>query len=723
MIRKSFVILMMAALFAGNVARADEGMWIPILIEKYNIKLMQEKGFKLTAEDIYSVNQASMKDAIVIFGGGCTGEVISGEGLLITNHHCGYSRIQSHSSLEHDYLTNGFWAMSKEEELPNPRLSVTFLKWMADVTDKVLEGVREGMSEEERERIIGENSARIRREAIEGTHYTASVRPFYMGNQYFLFVNEVFRDVRLVGAPPSAIGKFGGETDNWVWPRHTGDFSLFRIYSHKDGKPADYSKDNVPYKPGHFFPISLKGVQEGDFTMVFGYPGSTIQYVPSYHIDMVKNHLNPKMIELRGKKIEIYEDEMAKDALVRIQYSSKKSDVANSWKKWIGELQGLERLKTIEKKKEYEARFQTWATSNPSLKAKYGNLLPRYSELYGELVRYNVVNNFTNEVFFSSGIEALAQSRSYRSLIALASSDASPDQLKTAAGNAASSAEGFFKNYDVRVDRRIAVAMLELYSRIIPVENQAPEFIKLNQKYKGNFSVAVEDMYSKTVFADQAKLNAFLANFSKGSAKKLAKDPLYILAVDVDNYLATNYRGEVSRINSEITRLNKVYMAAQMEFEPERRFYPDANSTLRVTYGEVKGYDSRDAVYHQHYTTLKGIMEKDNPNIYDYDVPQKLRDLYAARDFGRYTQDGEVPVCFIATNHTTGGNSGSPVINAEGHLIGVNFDRAWEGVASDMAFNPEQSRNISLDIRYALFIIDKLAGAGYLLDEMILVDK
>ncbi len=720
--RKLLVLTIVFVVLSAGYAKADEGMWIPILIEKLNIRLMQENGFKLTAEDIYSVNQASMKDAIVNFGG-CTAEVISGEGLMITNHHCGYGQIQSHSTLEHDYLTNGFWAMSSDQELANPRTTATFLRRMEDVTDKVLAGVKDGMTEEERDRIVNANSEKIRSEAVAGTNYSASVRPFYMGNQYFLFINEVYRDVRLVGAPPSAIGKFGGETDNWVWPRHTGDFSLFRIYANKENKPADYSKDNVPYKPGYFFPISLKGVQEGDFTMVFGYPGSTIQYVPSYHIDMIKNHLNPKMIELRGKKIEIYEDEMAKDALVRIQYSSKKSGVANAWKKWIGELQGLERMKTIEKKKEYEVRFQAWADASADRKAKYGNLLPEYEKLYSSLVRYNVVNSFTNEVFFSSGIEAISNARGFRSLVALAESDASPEALKSAAENAANSSAGFFKNYNVNVDKRIAVSMLELYARIIPAENQAPSFKSLNQKYKGDFNAAVEAMYAKTLFADETRLKAFLGNFTKGSAKKITADPLYIIAVDVDKYLGDNYRAEVNQINGEIQKLNKIYMAAQMEFEPSRTFYPDANSTLRLTYGKVKGYDSRDAVYHKHYTTLKGIMEKDNPNIYDYDVPQRLRDLYAERDFGRYTQDGEVPVCFIATNHTTGGNSGSPVINAEGHLIGVNFDRAWEGVASDMAFNPDQSRNISLDIRYALFIIDKFAGAGYLLDEMKIIEK
>jgi len=362
-----------------------------------------------------------------------------------------------------------------------------------------------------------------------------------MGNQYFLFVSESFRDVRLVGAPPSAIGKFGGETDNWVWPRHTGDFSLFRIYAGKDNKPADYSADNVPYKPGYFFPISLKGVQEGDFTMVFGYPGSTIQYVPSYHIEMVKEHLNPKMIELRGTKIAIYEEEMAKDPLVRIKYASKKSGVANAWKKWIGEQQGLERMKTIDRKREYETRFQAWANSTPGLKAKYGNLLPSYNELYATLKQYNVVNNFTNEVFFSSGVEAIGHARSYRSLVSLSQTDATPDALARAAENAANSASSFFRNYDRNMDKRIFVAVMELYSKVIPEASQAPEFKKMQQKYKGNFAAAVEDLYSRTLFADEAKLKAFLASFNKGAAKKLAKDPFYVLATDVDDYPSPLY--------------------------------------------------------------------------------------------------------------------------------------------------------------------------------------
>jgi hypothetical protein len=541
-----------------------------------------------------------------------------------------------------------------------------------------------------------------------------------MGNQYFLFVNETFRDIRLVGAPPTAIGKFGGETDNWIWPRHTGDFSLFRIYADKNNKPADYSEDNVPYKPVYYFPISLKGVNEGDFTMVFGYPGSTSEYVPSFHIDMVKNYVNPIMIAIRTKKIEIMEAAMATDPLIRIQYSAKKSGIANSWKKWIGEIQGLDKMNTIGKKQEYEAKFKQWVSEDNSRMAKYGNILSLYKELYSALKDYNLVNSFTNEVM--NGAEAVGFARSLRNLADLYEKNSGEDVIKTAKENLLAGSKEFFKNYNRATDKKLFVAVMKMYGENLDPEWQATEYIKLKNRCKGNFGAVVDKFYDQTVFADEAKYNNFVTTFSISSLAKLKRDPFYILAVNSNDFITNNVGGELNRLNGEIQKLNKIYMAAQMEFDKEKVFYPDANSTLRVTYGQVKGYKSKDAVYFTHYTTLKGIMEKDNPDIYDYDVPDKLKELYQKRDFGRYTQDGEVPVCFIANNHTTGGNSGSPVINAEGQLIGVNFDRAWEGVASDMAFNPEQSRNISLDIRYALFIIDKFAGAGYLLKEMTIIE-
>jgi len=711
-----FVITLVAS------AIPDEGMWIPILIEKYNIKLMQEKGFKLTAEDIYSVNKACMKDAVMSFGGGCTGEFISGEGLIITNHHCGYGTIQRLSTLEKDYLTNGFWAMSREEEIPSPGLFITILKRMEDVTDKVLKGVTEGMDGEARQKVINTNSEEIRRSAVEGTNYTARISPFYMGNQYFLMVYETFNDVRFVGAPPSAIGKFGGETDNWVWPRHTGDFSLWRVYANKENKPAGFSKDNVPYKPLYHFPISLKGVHEGDFTMVFGYPGSTSEYAPSYYIDMMKNHINPKRIAIQTAKIEIMEAAMNTDPLIRLQYSAKKSGIANGWKKSIGENLGLERMKTIEKKQAYEKRMTDWINADEGRKAKYGALLPSYEKLYSQLADYSLVNSITSDAFFSSGAESVGFARNIMTLAGLFEKEPDQARISIVKSELLASAKGFFKNYNRETDKKLFVAVMDLYGKSLDPKWQAPEYIKISNACKGDFQTLADKVYSTTIFADEAKFTAFVNAFNKGSVAKIEKDPLYRLARSAGNFISENVRGEVNRLSSEIQKLNPLYMTLQMEFDKDRVFYPDANSTLRVAYGSVKGYYSKDAIYFKHYSTLKGIIEKDNPAIFDYDVPDKLKQLYSSKDFGRYTQDGEVPVCFIANNHTTGGNSGSPVLNADGHLIGVNFDRAWEGVASDMAYNPDQSRNISLDIRFALFIIDKFAGAGYLLKEMTLME-
>jgi hypothetical protein len=713
--------LLLTILFTPAL-RADEGMWIPLLIEKYNIKLMREKGFKLSAEDIYSVNKACMKDAVFQFGGGCTGEVISSDGLIITNHHCGYSQIQKHSTLAHDYLTNGFWAMSREEELANPGLSVTFLKRMEDVTEKVLNGVTDKMADEERLKVISSNISEIIKYATEGTGYSASVRPFYMGNQFFLFINESFKDIRLVGAPPSSIGRFGGETDNWVWPRHTGDFSLFRIYADKNNKPADFSKANVPYKPLYHFPISLKGVKEGDFTMVFGYPGTTSEYVPSYYIDLVKNSVNPKMIEIRTRKIEIMEAAIDTDPLIRIQYSAKKTGIANSWKKWIGENKGLEKMGTIGKKEEFEKKLTEWINADNNRTVKYGNILPSYKLLYTQLKEYSLVNSYTNEVFFNSGADVISFSRNIKALADLIKKQGDQDQINVMKINLLETGRNFFNNFNQPTDKKLFVAVMSMYGENLDLKWQAPEYIKLKKSCKGNFSTIADKLYAKSVFTDEARFKAFITGFNSSGITRLNNDPFYRLAMDVTDFLTTKVRAELGRINIEIQKLNRDYMLAQMEYDSERIFYPDANSTLRVAYGKVSGYYSKDAVYFTYFTTLKGIMEKDDPRIYDYNVPEKLRQLYKTKDYGRYTQDGEVPVCFIANNHTTGGNSGSPVINADGQLVGVNFDRAWEGVASDLSFSPDQSRNISLDIRYALFIIDKFAGAGYLLKEMTIIE-
>ncbi|MBN1388634.1 MAG: S46 family peptidase [Bacteroidales bacterium] len=719
---KKLLIALLLVTFTTPFVRSDEGMWIPLLIEKFNIEIMQEKGFKLTAEDIYSVNRACMKDGVMIFGGGCTAELISPEGLLITNHHCGYGSIQSHSSLEHDYLTDGFWAMSREEELPNPGLTVTFLKYMEDVTDRVMNGVNKRMSEDEKNEIIEANISAIVAEATEGNHFSAFVRPFYMGNQFFLFVNETYRDVRLVGAPPSAIGKFGGDTDNWMWPRHTGDFSLFRIYAGKDNMPADYSEDNIPYEPAYYFPISLNGVDEGDFTMVFGYPGGTSQYVPSYHISMLTDYIYPKMIELREKKLDIIKEDMDADPEVRIKYSSKAASISNSWKRWIGEKSGIEKLGTIDKKKEFEKEFTAWVKEKRKREKNYGHLLTSYKSLYEQMQEYSLVNSYTSETIGRSGVEAINMASAFIPLVEAVNNEVGDDELQIILEGLSSRISRFFHNYNMPTDRKLFVAMLELYGKNLDEKWQVPEYKELYKSCNGNFAVIADDIYTQSVFTNHEKAAQFVSNFDSRLISELEIDPLYILARGVRVFLDERVRDKYIEVSGKIANLDRLYMKAQMEFAGDEVLWPDANFTLRVAYGEVGGYESRDAVYYTHYTTLEGIMEKDNPEIYDYDVPDKLKELYYAKDYGRYGQNGKMPVCFIADNHTTGGNSGSPVINAEGHLIGVNFDRAWEGVMSDLMFNPEQSRNISLDIRYALFLIDKFAGAGYLLDEMTIVE-
>jgi hypothetical protein len=714
--KHSLLLILLISLVSGT-ARADEGMWIPVLIEKYNIRIMQENGFKLTAEDIYSINKASMKDAVVLFGGGCTGEFISDKGLILTNHHCGYGSIQKHSTLEHDYLTDGFWAATKEEELSNPGLSVTIMKYMEDVTEKVLEGVTDDLDAEKREALINANITAINAEAIKGTHYVSMVMPFFLGNQYFLIVNEVFSDVRLVGAPPSAIGKFGGDTDNWVWPRHTGDFSLFRVYADSSNKPAAYSADNVPYKPAYHFPVSLKGVKEGDFTMVFGYPARTQEYAPSNHIKMLKDVIYPKQVGIRGSKISIMEQEMARDPLVRIKYAGKSFGLANGWKKWIGEIQSLDKINGIARKEAFEKEFSDWVAADPVRTAKYGKLFGQYDEIYETYSTLFLVNNYTSEVFFNNGAEPAWLANSFRGAVNMAATE-SPDLEKELA-RLQSLAGSFFRNYDDAVARRLFVAVMDLYGKNIDPEWQSEAYKELYASCNGNFKSVTDKLFARSVFTDERKVQELLDKFD---AKKVKKDPFFILASSASDLLDTKVRPELSALDARLAGLNRTYMAAQMEQGRDKVFYPDANFTLRLSYGKVMGYDSRDAVYYKHYTTLTGVIEKDNPGIYDYDVPDKLKELYLKKDFGRYAVNGDVPVCFVANNHTSGGNSGSPVLNADGQLIGINFDRAWEGVASDIMFNPLQSRNISLDIRYILFIIDKFAGADYLIQEMTLAE-
>ena len=508
--KQSLLMVLLITLLSGT-AKADEGMWIPVLIEKYNIRIMQENGFKLTAEDIYSINKASMKDAVVLFGGGCTGEFISDKGLILTNHHCGFGSIQNHSTLEHDYLNDGFWASTKDEELSNPGLSVTIMKYMEDVTKKVLEGVTDDMDAEKREALINANITAINAGAVRGTHYSSMVMPFFLGNQYFLIVNEVFRDVRLVGAPPSAIGKFGGDTDNWVWPRHTGDFSLFRVYADSSNKPAAYSAGNVPYKPAWHFTVSLKGVNEGDFTMVFGYPARTQEYAPSNHIRMLKDVIYPKQVEIRGTKIAIMEQEMAGDPLVRIKYSTKAYGLSNGWKKWIGEIQSLDKINGIARKEAFEKEFSDWAAADQVRTAKYGTLFGQYDEIYKTYSTLSHVNNYTSEVFFNDGVEPAGLANSFRSAVKMAGAK-SPD-LEKELTRLQSTAADFFKDYDDAVAKRLFVAVMDLYGKNIAPEWQSQAYKELYASCNGNFQSVTDKMFTRSIFTDEKKVRELLGNF------------------------------------------------------------------------------------------------------------------------------------------------------------------------------------------------------------------
>jgi len=720
---KKLFFLFLAFLLIFSNLKAGEGIWLPLLLEQMNEKEMQDMGMKITAKDIYDINNSSLKDAIVIFGGGCTGEIVSSEGLLLTNHHCGYGSIQKHSTLEHNYLDEGFWAMNRDEELPNPGLSVTFLISMEDVTEKTLEGVTSEMSEDERRKKIKENSKIIKEEAIKDTHYKAVLKPFYNGNKYYLFVNEVFTDVRLVGAPPSSIGKFGGDTDNWMWPRHTGDFSVFRVYADSANNPAPYSVNNVPYQPKKHLEISLEGVEEGDFTFVFGYPGTTNEYATSYEVDNIVNKINPIRIDLRTQRLQILAAEMENDPLVRIQYSAKYAGIANGWKKMQGESKGIARNSAIEKKQDLEKSFITWANSNANNKKMYGNLIPAFETSYAQMRDYDYAFYYLIEA--GLGVELFRFANSFGNLIRKSKDEKiDNEEIQKIATRQISAINSFYKDYVPSIDEKVCAKMLSAYSSDLSAEFQPAILIELNKKYKGDFNSYAAKLMKKSIFAHKEKLIALMENYKRKDYKKLEKDMAYSFISQTLNFYRTHVQPEMSILGKETDSLQRIYMKGLMEMQKDKRFYPDANFTMRITYGNVAGYEPADGVAYKHYTTLDGIMEKENPDIYDYKVEDKLKELYKAKDYGRYAdKDGKMHVGFIGTNHTTGGNSGSPVLDANGRLIGLNFDRAWEGTMSDLNYDPRYCRNITVDIRYCLFIMDKFANAGHLVDEMTIVEE
>ncbi|HRU86985.1 MAG TPA: S46 family peptidase [Tenuifilum sp.] len=716
MIKRLTTLLLGFLLLVSSAIKADEGMWLLPLLQKYNIQAMQQKGFKLTADDIYNLNQASIKDAVIIFGRGCTGEVVSDQGLVLTNHHCGYGAIQQHSTPEHDYLEDGFWAKSFEEEIPTPGLTATFLIRIEDVTDQVNAAFKPEMSEADRDKAAMEIGRKIAKQATDGTHYTASVRSFFGGNQYFLLVYEVFNDVRLVGAPPSSIGKFGHDTDNWMWPRHTGDFSVFRIYASKDNKPADYSRENVPYKPKHFLPISLKGVNNGDFTMIMGYPGSTQRYMTSVEVQERINILNANRIYVRGIKQEIWLKDMQADKAVNIKYASKYAGSSNYWKNSIGMNKALKRLKVYDFKKQQEEEFTKWVLASPERQQKYGEALSLINEGVTGRKEYLHASQYISEALFS-GTEIIGMAAMTRSLVDALKGNKTEEVTKISKSLKARS-ENFYKNYNTPTDQKTAKAMFRIFMENVPLTYQPDIFNTIRTKYKGDVDKFVDQMFAKTMFTDPAKFNAFL---DKPNLKVLEKDPVYVAAASISNKY-----DEISKamapFNEKLQRGQRLYIAGVLEMNEGKAMYPDANFTMRLTYGEIKDYYPMDAVHYDYLTTLDGVMEKEDPDNWEFVVPAKLKELYNSKDYGRYGKDGKMPVAFISTNDITGGNSGSPVMNGNGELIGIAFDGNWEAMSGDIVFENKLQRTISVDIRYVLFVIDKYAGATRLIDEMKIIE-
>lgn len=699
-------------------AFADEGMWLPQLLETLNAKEMKKMGMKINASDIYNINKGSLKDAIVSLGGFCTAEVISDKGLLLTNHHCGFDAIQNHSTLQNNYIRDGFWAASHKDELSNEGLTATFIIRIDDVTAAVLAGVSATMTERERQSAIDKNLDAVKKNAAKESWQDLLVKPFFDGNKYYLFVTETYRDVRLVGAPPSSIGNFGKDTDNWMWPRHTGDFSMFRIYAGKDNRPADYSPDNVPYVPKRSLSISLDGAKEGDFTMVFGFPGKTNEYLPSAAVEQIMKVNDPAKIAIREKVLQVMDGFMRRDEQIKIQYAAKYASIENAYKKWKGEVLGLTISKALDKKKVQEAEFEKRVIADAALKQKYDGLLPGINKAYTDIEPYAYARDYYNEIV--PRIEMFAIAAQFKNILMAAKQTGGA--YSKAISRAKAKLEGLYSEYNADVDKRIFENLLEMYVKGQKDENVSPVLKKMLAEKNGSYTALADYIYSNTFFTDKKRVDNIIDK-TKENDTAVLNDPAYVLYNDINELYLYNVMPKLEEAQAEINKLQRNYMQAQMDVFTNKTFYPDANSTLRVTYGNVKGYKPRDAVSYHFYTYLDGLMEKYKPGDYEFDVPKKLIELYDNKDYGRYGVNGKMPVCFIAANHTTGGNSGSPALDAFGNLIGLNFDRVWEGTMSDINYNKDICRNIMVDIRYVLFVVDKFAGAKHLVDEMKLVQR
>jgi hypothetical protein len=701
-------------LFVLQVQAQQGGMWIPSLLKGMNEREMKSLGMKISADDIYHANKPGIKDAVPQFNNGCTAEMISPKGLLLTNHHCGYEQIQSHSSVEHDYLTDGFWAMSMDQELPNPGVVVTFIVRIEDVTSGVLEGTAGLASEAEKQKKIQENIQRMTNSLAKEAWQENRIRNFFDGNQYLRFITETYKDIRLVGAPPSSIGKFGSDTDNWVWPRHTGDFSLFRIYADKNNRPAEYSKDNVPYVPKHYLPVSIAGIKENDFTMVMGYPGRTTEYLPAVAVEQLVNELNPAKIAVRDAALKVQDQFMRKDNAIKIQYASKYASVANYWKKWIGETKGLKKSNAVAIKRQYEREMQQKIIQSGK-QQEFGTLLADFEKNYNEIAPYSLARDYFTEVFLRNTELTTVGYRLYQ--LEQIYNNRGTQAFNDRRDNLVSGMDEFYKDFNATVDEKVFEQTVDLYLKNTPAQFLPAGAASLDAKRLAS------EIYASSQMKNFDEFRVLLAGDAATVISRINQDKGYQFIKEMAKAYQERVVPKYDELNLKITALQRSYMKAILELDKTSRIFPDANSTLRVTYGKVKGYAPADAVYYAPFTTLDGVIEKYVPGDYEFDLPQKLLDLHAKKDYGQYAENGKLPVCFIGTNHTTGGNSGSPALDARGNLIGLNFDRVWEGTMSDVYYDPEICRNIMVDMRYVLFVIDKFAGAKHLIDEMKIVRK
>ncbi len=727
--KKFSYFLAVVLISIGFQLKAHEGMWIPMLLQQ-NFTEMQRMGLKLTPEEIYSVNHSSLKDAIVGLsdspnpqGFFCTSEIVSDQGLLITCHHCGYASIQQHSSLKHNYLKNGFWAMSKKEELPNKGLTASILVRMADVTDSIVPHLSDTMSNQQRSAIVRPIIARLKKANSDSGKYNVVIKPFFAGNKYYMSVYIVYRDVRLVGAPPSSIGKFGGNTDNWMWPRQTGDFTLFRIYTAPDGSPATYSKKNIPLKPKYHLPISLNGIKTGDFAMVWGFPGRTNRYMTAPELEFRMEHYFPPLVKAFGKKLEIWKKHMDANPDVKIKYASNYAMIANSWKYFVGQIRGVKKQHVIEKKKAFDETFAKWVGESPKRQAKYGEALKDISDAFAsesktiEPLIYASITGAQGAELLSfaqkfSGLEGIL--KQYKETKGREQKAKKLKQIKKMSAELSGKLQKMYKDYDMATDRDVFAAMTKMYFGKVP-ESLHPAYLdKMIKRYKNNFTAFADYVFEKSHFSTEAKAKAFLA---KPTLKGIKKDPAFILS---QAYMAklmdasAGFRAAAGKLDKG----KRLFMEGIMKMQPDKIFYPNANSTLRYSYGKVEGYYPRDAVHYLFQSHLYGVMQKENPNNPEFIVPKKLKELFKTKDYGPYGQDGKQDVDFLTTDDITGGNSGSPVINGKGELIGIAFDGNWEAMSSDIAYIPKLQRAIVVDIRYVLFIIDKYAGDTRLIDEM-----